>query len=343
MNINKRYFLLLFIVSLLFVQSPLESFSQNNSTPPSASVLPNRNAAKEDINNAGNISSNSLNQNFNSQSINASTNINANTNVNTNTNIEPKKEATENPKIKYGSFEVSGFPTWISLVILISLAGCLAYSVWAVPKAAKENSISLIVIGLIISAVVFFFAGRLWDRWWTSSESQQKVRVAVEEEVNKLPPAIPASPSYLTVSPVSDSRINLSWSDNSLTEDGFKIERRIGSEGKFAPLLVLGPNATSYADIGLSAESTVFYRLKAFNAQGESEPAYEASGTTPARLNSQELSWSDPRTTFLYIILPIFVLMFTLITFWTFLKIRTRIYSREYVEDLERRIKILKH
>ena len=63
------------------------------------------------------------------------------------------------------------------------------------------------------------------------------------------PPADPpAPPSNLLASAVSSSRINLTWTDNSNDETGFRIERcQNAGCSIFGPLATLGPNATGTA------------------------------------------------------------------------------------------------
>lgn len=71
--------------------------------------------------------------------------------------------------------------------------------------------------------------------------------------------------------------ITLRWSDNSGNEDGFKVERQDFS-GNFVQLAVVGSNTRAYVDSPLSPFMTYTYRVKAFNAVGESAPSNMASG-----------------------------------------------------------------
>ncbi len=91
---------------------------------------------------------------------------------------------------------------------------------------------------------------------------------------------IPSAPSSLIATALSDSRINLSWVDNSKNESGFKIERKKGSGGIYKVIAKVGANITVYSDKGLSAGRTYFYRIKAYNSGGDSLPSEESSATT---------------------------------------------------------------
>jgi predicted phage tail protein len=81
----------------------------------------------------------------------------------------------------------------------------------------------------------------------------------------------PAAPSTLTATAASRSQVNLAWIDRSSNEDGFRIERCQGSLcGSFTEIATVGPNVSTYANTGLSASTTYRYRVRAYNATGNS-------------------------------------------------------------------------
>lgn len=92
--------------------------------------------------------------------------------------------------------------------------------------------------------------------------------------------SIPSAPSGLTAAAVSYSKVNLSWTDNSNNEDGFKIERKTGSGGTYAQLATVGSNVKTYQDTGLTALTQYYYRVSAYNGAGTSSPN-ETNVTTP--------------------------------------------------------------
>jgi fibronectin type 3 domain-containing protein len=96
------------------------------------------------------------------------------------------------------------------------------------------------------------------------------------------PPSPPTEPTGLAATATSASQINLAWTDNSTNEDGFKIERKEGLGGTYAQIATTGVNAASYSDTGLSASTTYFYRVRAYNAAGDSAYSNEATATTQA-------------------------------------------------------------
>jgi transcriptional regulator CtsR len=91
----------------------------------------------------------------------------------------------------------------------------------------------------------------------------------------------PNAPSNLVATPISSSQIDLTWQDNSSDETGFKIERKTGS-GSYSQIATVGAGVTSYSNTYLSAGTTYYYRVRAYNAAGNSDYSNEASATTLA-------------------------------------------------------------
>lgn len=117
------------------------------------------------------------------------------------------------------------------------------------------------------------------------------------------PPAEPTAPAGLSVTVDSESAISLAWSDESGTESGFKIERKADG-GVYAHVGSVGTDAEAYTDRGVLDGTGYSYRVRAFNAGGDSDPSNEAGGTTPlssptglqaeaTSTSRVELSWSD--------------------------------------------------
>lgn len=92
-----------------------------------------------------------------------------------------------------------------------------------------------------------------------------------------MPP--PAMPGGLVATTVSNSQINLSWTDVA-TETGFKIERKTSATGTYAQIAIVQAGVVNYSDAGLSVNTTYVYRVRATNAGGDSPYSAEASATT---------------------------------------------------------------
>ena len=102
--------------------------------------------------------------------------------------------------------------------------------------------------------------------------------------VTQAAPALPAAPTSLVATAVSRSQINLTWTDNATNEDGFKIERCKGSTcTNFAQIATVGANVTSYSNTGLSSNTSYRYRVRAYNATGNSGYSNIAKAATLKR------------------------------------------------------------
>jgi len=94
------------------------------------------------------------------------------------------------------------------------------------------------------------------------------------------PPSPPPAPSGLTATAVSASQINLTWTDNSDNEDGFRIERKKGSGGIWSQITTVGAGVTAYSNTGLSRRTTYYYRVRAYNSGGNSNYSNQATAKT---------------------------------------------------------------
>lgn len=70
----------------------------------------------------------------------------------------------------------------------------------------------------------------------------------------------------------------LSWQDNSNNEDGFKIERALGQTGTFAEVGQVAIDVITFVDT--TPDNQLYcYRVRAFNAAGDSSYSTVACGT----------------------------------------------------------------
>jgi hypothetical protein len=92
---------------------------------------------------------------------------------------------------------------------------------------------------------------------------------------------LPAAPSGLSATAVSSSRVNLTWTDNAVNEDGYIIERKTGLNGTYTYITTVSPNTSGYMDMYLSPAEQYFYRIQGFNGAGYSAYSSEAGVITP--------------------------------------------------------------
>jgi len=90
----------------------------------------------------------------------------------------------------------------------------------------------------------------------------------------------PDAPTSLTATPVLLWKINLSWTDNSNDENGFRIERSPNGVN-WSTLTTVGANTTTYPDTSATPGTLYYYRVIAYNTYGDSDPSNTASATLP--------------------------------------------------------------
>ena len=80
--------------------------------------------------------------------------------------------------------------------------------------------------------------------------------------------------------PAYSATFNLSWTDNSNNEDGFKIERRLGQTGTFAPISNSPTIIDATTAIDITPDNQEYcYRVRAFTLAGDSGYSNVACGT----------------------------------------------------------------
>ncbi|MCS7033590.1 MAG: fibronectin type III domain-containing protein, partial [Phycisphaerae bacterium] len=104
----------------------------------------------------------------------------------------------------------------------------------------------------------------------------------------------PAAPVNLVATAQGKSVIQLAWTDNSDNESGFRVERKTGASGTWTTIATVGANTTTYSAGGLLEGTTYFFRVIAFNNQGESLASNEAGATTTSQFTSVDIGNALP-------------------------------------------------
>jgi len=121
------------------------------------------------------------------------------------------------------------------------------------------------------------------------------------------PPAVPGS---VNGSPLSKTAIQVTWSDNSNNEAGFRVERAASGSSTWTQIGGTTTNQTSYTDNGLTCGTSYRYRVKSYNGNGTSAASAEKTLTTqsclvapgsltatPLSSTSIRLNWTDTNST----------------------------------------------
>ena len=90
----------------------------------------------------------------------------------------------------------------------------------------------------------------------------------------------PVDPNNLNAATISQSKISLDWTDNSNNETGFKVERSPNGSSNWTQIGTVGANITTFQNSGLACNTTYYYRVRAYNTEGDSGYSNTASATT---------------------------------------------------------------
>lgn len=82
-------------------------------------------------------------------------------------------------------------------------------------------------------------------------------------------PVLPLAPTNLAASSISRRWIKLTWRDNSVVEQGYVIDRSLDGV-HFVRIARVGANVQTYFATRLAANTLYYFRVRAFNAAGQS-------------------------------------------------------------------------
>lgn len=164
---------------------------------------------------------------------------------------------------------------------------------WTALHTSAANTLSYLSSGLTPDVHYSY-------RVWAIQQANQSVTSSNEVLFT---PVVPP-PTDVAGNSINTSTIKISWTDASIDETGFKIERKEAG-GNWAEVKVTDSDVISYTDSGLKPDTEYSYRLRAFIANGISAFSNEAkivtkplpppSNVTAAAKSSTtvELTWQD--------------------------------------------------
>jgi fibronectin type 3 domain-containing protein len=94
-------------------------------------------------------------------------------------------------------------------------------------------------------------------------------------------PVVPAEPTAVAASAVSETRIDVSWAHDGVAVTSFEVRRSLDGV-EFATIHTATPSARSFSDVGLDAETEYFYQVRACNDADCSPWSATAAATTTA-------------------------------------------------------------
>jgi len=122
---------------------------------------------------------------------------------------------------------------------------------------------------------------------------------SVENSIN---PSFPA-PSNLQINQLSDLEVKLIWQDNSAGEDGFKIDKKVGSGGWILGFGLVGSNIEEWIDTESVLNEINYYRVYGYSEESKSSgiegniiPSFPAPTnlfTNPVNDCKIEIQWED--------------------------------------------------
>ena len=101
----------------------------------------------------------------------------------------------------------------------------------------------------------------------------------------------PIAPTGLSITAVEPDRIDVSWTDNSSNEAGFRIERKVDG-GSYELLATEPAGRTTYSDTAVAVRVEYTYRVRAVNDYASSGWSVEDTATTPLFTSGTDISSS---------------------------------------------------
>jgi large repetitive protein len=126
-----------------------------------------------------------------------------------------------------------------------------------------------------------------WSDAWTSGASDYDYYV-IQYDRGLLNP-----PTGLIATAASGTTVNLSWTDNSSNETGFRIERKFGMSGTYAEIATAPADTTVYTDTTVTADHQYYYQARAYSLP---TPTVYSQYSNDVPVWTAVISYSTPST-----------------------------------------------
>jgi len=109
-----------------------------------------------------------------------------------------------------------------------------------------------------------------WEYVWHCHILGHEENDFMRSQVLTVATTVPAHPSALLAAKSAPTRVDLSWTDNSTNETGFRVERSPAGAGTWAKVGTTVPNQNNFADYTVVGGTAYDYRVFAYNQAGDS-------------------------------------------------------------------------
>lgn len=111
-----------------------------------------------------------------------------------------------------------------------------------------------------------------------------------------------SAPGDLTYEVVGQNQIKLAWKDTSMSEAGYRVERKLGLSGEWNTVAYLQPDTVSYNDKWINNTDVYFYRIKIFDKSNSTNYSNEVMVTlkapeVPTNLQAEPISSTEIKLT----------------------------------------------
>jgi hypothetical protein len=135
----------------------------------------------------------------------------------------------------------------------------------------SANGVDWELVGEVAGSVTFFQDVNVAPNWTYTYKVDAHTDTLVSNCSNMAQaafvPTVPLKPTNLAKAGKMPGQINMTWTDNSDNELGFRIERRLVG-GKWKVVGTTPPNQTFFGDTSVAPNRKYNYRIRAFNDMG---------------------------------------------------------------------------